>query len=156
MSRPCNPLRLLPALALLAATAAVASMPTGARFGRWHVVSISSLSGVAGDDASAVLVQETRGGTLQAEWDQGGPVMVSIDIEDCTGEDEDFSSGYRVPEAEWLALADGGAARLRTGFEAWLAEARRSCPRRVSHFRLDGLAGASRDFTARIRALRGG
>ena len=156
MPLPLSPLRLLPALALLGATAAVASIPTGARFGPWHVVSISSLSGVSGDDASAILVQEKRGDTLQADWDQSGPVTVSIDIEDCTGEDEDFSRGYQVAEADWLAQADGGAARLQADFVAWLAEARRSCPRSASRFRLDGLARAAGDFTSRVRALSGG
>lgn len=153
MSFAPNPLRLLAAFALLAAAAATASVPTGARFGPWQVVSIASASGVSRGDASAMLVQETRAGTLQADWDQGGAVSVSIDIRGCGPDGEDFERGYSLDLDQWLALADGGGGRLRADFSAWLAEARRVCRRRVSGFRLDRIAPAARDFTARLRAL---
>jgi hypothetical protein len=151
-----NPFRSLPAFVLLAATAAAASTPTGGRFGPWQVVSIASVSGVSGGDAFAVLVQEKSGGELSAEWEQGGPVVVSIDIARCGGRGEDFERGYSIAQAEWLALPDGGAPRLQADFAAWLAEAGRSCRRRVSPFRLHHLATAARDFSARVQALGGG
>jgi hypothetical protein len=143
----------LAGLALLAATAAVASVPTGAYFGPWHVISISSASGVSGDDAVAMMVQERHGDELQVGWEQGGSVIFSIDIDRCGDPDEDFERSGRVAQSEWLAMADGGAARLRAGFAGWLAEARRLCPRRAAAFRLTALPAAARDFTARIRAL---
>ena len=148
-------LRFLPGLAFLAATAAAASMPTGARFGRWHVVSISSVSGVSVGDAFAILAQETGAGRLEAEWEQGGPVIVSIDIADCGGEDEDFERSSSVAPAQWLALPCGGA-RLQADFAAWLAEAQRTCRRKASSFRLDDLDRAAGAFTARVRALARG
>ena len=143
----------LPALAILAGTAAAASMPTGARFGPWQVVSISSASGVSGDDAFATLVQETRRGTMQADWEQGGAVIVSIDLRRCGRGGEDFERGYSIPQSQWLALPDGGAARLQADFSAWLREAGRACRQRAAALRLDRLAPAARDFTARVRAL---
>ncbi|HEX8655414.1 MAG TPA: hypothetical protein VF693_09355 [Allosphingosinicella sp.] len=153
MRMPLPPLRTLASLALFAATAAAASVPTGAHFGPWHVVSIASASGVSGDDAVAMIVQERRGGELQVHWEQGGPVIFSIDIESCGGRDEDFERSARVGQAQWLAMADAGAARLRADFTAWLAEARRICPRRAAALRLSRLEAAARDFTARLRAL---
>jgi hypothetical protein len=147
--------RALAGLAFLAATAAVASVPTGAHFGPWHVISISSASGVAGDDAVAMIVQERRGSELEVDWEQGGSVIVSIDIESCGAGDEDFERSDAIALDQWLAMPDAGAARLRSDFTAWLAEARRLCPRRTAPFRLDRLAPAARDFTARVRALGG-
>lgn len=153
MRMPLHSPRALAFLALLAATAAAASVPTGAYFGPWHVISITSASGVSGDDAVAMIVQQRRGGELQVGWEQGGSVIVSIDIDRCGDPDEDFERSDRIGQTRWLAMADGGAARLRADFAGWLAEARRLCPRRAAAFRLDRLAPAARDFTARLRAL---
>ncbi|MEA3017834.1 MAG: hypothetical protein QOI38_2556 [Sphingomonadales bacterium] len=153
MPTSLSPWRALACLALLAAAAAAASVPTGAYFGPWHVISISSASGDSRDDAVAMIVQERRGDALQVGWEQGGSVIVSIDIDRCGDPDEDFERSDRIGEAQWLAMADGGAARLRADFSGWLAEARRLCPRRAAAFRLAALAAAARDFTARLRAL---
>jgi len=100
-----------------------------------------------------MMVQERRGSGLKAEWEQNGPIIVSIDIDRCGRGRADFERSDLVEQEAWLAMADGGAARLRTHFAAWLAEARRHCPGRAAAFRLDSLAQAARDLTARIRAL---
>jgi hypothetical protein len=140
--------------ALLAAAAgAAASIPSGLWIGPWHVVSISSLSGVSNDDAAVILAQETAAGTLDANWEEGGPVHVSIRIKDCRDEDHDFRQRYRVPVERWLRLPRGGGRRLEADFATWLAQARLECGEatRLDAFRLDSIRAAAAEFTARVR-----
>lgn len=138
-----------------AAVAAGASIPTGEWHGAWHVVSITSLSGIAGDDAAAVMAQETEAGRIKIDWEQGRAVVISIDVEHCRGEDEDFTQVYAVDPARWVRQRDGGARRLRADFSAWLDQARLACRSgvRLDLFRLTGLRAAAADFTARVREL---
>jgi hypothetical protein len=142
--------------ALLAAAAgAAASIPSGLRIGPWHVVSISSLSGVSGDDAAVVLAQDNAAGRLEANWEEGGSVHVSIRIKDCRNEDDDFDQGYSVPVERWLLLRGGGGRRLEADFAAWLAQARLECAEvnRLDAFRLDRIRAAAAEFSARLRIL---
>lgn len=138
---------------LAAAVGAAASTPTGRWIGPWHVVSISSLSGVGGGDAAAVLAQEHAAGTLEVNWEQGGPVHVSVRIEDCRDEDEEFRQRYSVPLERWVRLPGGGGRRLEADFAAWLAQARLECRdgTRIDAFRLDRIRAAAAEFTARVR-----
>jgi hypothetical protein len=140
---------------LAAAAGAAASIPSGLWIGPWHVVSISSLSGVSNDDAAVILAQETAAGTLEANWEEGGPVHVSIRIRDCRDEDRDFQQHYRVPVERWLQLRGGGGRRLEADFAAWLAQARLECRNgtRLDAFRLDRIRPAAAEFTARLRIL---
>lgn len=145
---------LLPILFL--AGVAQASTPTGGDHGAWHVVSITSLSGVGGDDASAVLVQEYPAGRIALDWRQGGEVMVSIRIESCTDEDNDLGHHYSMSPADLVHMPlPRLISQLESDFSTWLAEARRTCqhPERLRRFRLERLADALADYVDRVRYL---
>jgi hypothetical protein len=136
-----------------------ASMPTGERYGAWHVVSITSMSGVAGNDAAAILSQENAAGELSADWDQGGPVLISIKIKSCYSEDEDFHQSYPIPAVRWHALSPSEVAdRLEADFGTWLSQAKLACREtvRLELFRMARLRPAAKDFAARLRYLSGG
>lgn len=137
--------------------AASASQPTGRKFGPWHVVSISSLSGTEGNDASVILTQGEEPNTLQASWAQGGPVVVSINIEKCSGED-DFKASYSVEAKRWLQLSRHAIQmRLRADVNAWLGQAKLACGSTpaINAFKIDSLEAAASDFTDRLRYLSG-
>jgi hypothetical protein len=144
---------------LLVAGGAGASIPTGERHGAWHVVSITSLSGVAGDDASAILTQENAAGELKAHWVQGGPLRISAKIESCYSEDEDFYQSYSFPIVRWHALGAGEiAGRLEADFGTWLGQAKSACREatRLDLFKMARLRAAAKDFAARVSYLSGG
>ena len=135
-------------------------MPTGERYGAWQVVSITSLSGDgSAGDASAILVQENAAGQLSADWDEGGPVTISVKISDCHGDDEDFFKSYSIPTGRWHRLSAGQAAdRLEGDFRAWLGQARLACRDtvRLDLFRMERMRAAAKDFVARVHYLSGG
>ena len=137
--------------------AASASQPTGKKFGAWHVVSISSLSGTEGDDASVILTQGEEPNTLQASWTQGGPIVVSINIEKCSGED-DFEASYSVEARRWLQLSRHAVQmRLRADVSAWLDQAKLACGSTpaIEAFKIDSLDAAASDFADRLRYFSG-
>lgn len=150
----CRQMRALLFLAVLVTSgAASASQPTGKMFGAWRVVSISSLSGTEGNDASVILTQGDAPNTLQASWTQGGPVVISIDIEKCWGE-SDFQASYSVEVKRWLQLSRRAVQkRLRADVIAWLGQAKLSCESTlaINTFRIDGLDAAVSNFTDRLR-----
>ncbi|HYJ83453.1 MAG TPA: hypothetical protein VEW26_11520 [Allosphingosinicella sp.] len=134
-------------------------MPTGERYGAWHVVSITSMSGVDGNDAAAVLTQENAAGALRVRWDEGRPVRISVKIESCYPDDEDFYQYYSIPTALWHVLSPGEVAdRLEADFGTWLKQARLGCGEtaRLELFKMAGLRSAARDFASRLRYLSGG
>lgn len=142
---------LLPAIAL-AASPALASQPSGEAHGPWQVVSITSLSGVAGNDASVVLAQDSGSSELNVHWKQGGPITVSARIKDCDG-DEDFDPFYKVEATRWLRMSRREAVqRLHSDFSAWLGQARLACTasRDLTAFKLDKLDAAVADFHERL------
>lgn len=144
---------------LLIMGGAGASMPTGERHGAWHVVSITSMSGVAGGDAAATLTQQNAAGELRARWDEGGPVRISVTIESCYSDDEDFHQSYSVPTARWHALSPSEVAdRLDADFGTWLGQAKSACRdvARLELFKMARLRPAAKDFAARLRYLSGG
>jgi hypothetical protein len=146
------------ALALLFAGAAQASTPTSARFGPWFVTSITSLSGVRGDDAQNILVQDNDDGRIGVDWLQGGDVVVSIRIQNCYpgADEEDYVRSYTMSPRRWAHTpAAALAGRLDSSFSGWLAEARRVChePGRLDAFRLDSLPEALANYTDRLRYL---
>jgi hypothetical protein len=131
---------------------AQASTPQGAMHGAWHVISISSISGVGGDDASVMMTQESAGDELTIRWDQGGRVVISVDIDDCFA-DEDFEQSYAVPLSAWQALSRKERARhLTTTFATWIEQARLSCKKLKSadKFKFGSLTRASDDFNRRL------
>jgi hypothetical protein len=143
------------ALTLLFAGMARASTPTGGQYGPWHVTSISSLSGVGGDDAMALIVQENEAGRIEMVWLQDSDVVISFRVEAC-GADGDFLRTYNMSPARWAhRAAPALARRLESEFVAWRAEARRTCrdAARLDAFRFDALAAALADFTERLRYL---
>ncbi|KQM33105.1 hypothetical protein [Sphingomonas sp. Leaf10] len=138
---------------LVTSGAASASQPTGKTFGAWHVVSISSLSGTEGNDPSVILPQGDAPNTLQASWTQGGPVVISFDIERCLGE-SDFQASYSVEVKRWLQLSRRAVQkRLRADVNAWLGQAKLACRSTpaINTFRIDGLDAAVSYFTDRMR-----
>lgn len=139
--------------AFLMGTAASASQPTGKTFGAWHVVSISSLSGTEGNDASVILTQGDEPNILQASWTQGGPVVISINVEKCSGEN-DFEASYSVEVERWLQLPRRELQmRLHADISVWLEQAKRACGSKpeIDGFRVDGLDAAASEFTDRLR-----
>jgi hypothetical protein len=151
-------MRTLLCLSLLVMGAgASASQPTGERFGSWHVVSISSLSGTGGDDASVILTQGEDPNVFQVLWTQGGPIVVSINIEKCVGED-DFEASYSVEPSRWLQSSRRAVQmRLRTDLTAWLGQAKLACgsTTAIEDFKIDSLDAAASDFTDRLRYFAG-
>jgi hypothetical protein len=149
-------------LVMFPATSSFASIPTGQQFGRWHVSSITSLSGDGGDDASALIVQEQNcrkeGGRcdeLGINWIQGSKVSVSIRINDCRGEDNDFEQSYSIPVVRWAKAGQAMEARVESDFRAWLAQAALACDSadRAKAFDLKQLKPAVRNFTQRLTWL---
>jgi hypothetical protein len=152
-------------LVVLPATSSSASIPTGQHFGPWHVISITSLSGDGGDgdgDASAMIVQEhncrAEGGhcdELGINWIQGANVSVSIRINDCLGEDEDFEQSYSIPVARWTEAGRVMEKRVESDFRAWLGQAALACDSadRAKAFDLKQLRPAVRNFTQRLTWL---
>ncbi|MGC1469172.1 MAG: hypothetical protein WA793_07300 [Sphingorhabdus sp.] len=131
---------------------AQASMPQGAVHGAWHVISISSISGVGGNDASVMMTQEIAGDDLTIRWDEGGHVVISVDIDDCFA-DEDFEQSYAVPLSAWQALSRKARARhLTRTFATWVEQARLSCKKSKSadKFKVGSLTRASDDFNRRL------
>jgi hypothetical protein len=144
---------------LLATGAAGASTPTGERHGAWHVVSITSMSGAGGADAAAVLTQGNAAGELRARWDEGGPVRISVKIETCYSDDQDFYQSYSFRIVRWHALSAGQVAdRLEADFRNWLSQAQSACREeaRLDLFKMARLRAAAKDFAARLRYLSGG
>lgn len=142
---------------LVTSATASASQPAGKKFGPWHVVSISSLSGTEGNDASVILIQGEEPNTLQVSWTQGGPVVVSINIEKCSGED-DFEASYSVEARHWLQLSRYAIhMRLRADVSAWLGQAKLACGSTPAFkaFKIDSLDAAASDFTDRLRYFSG-
>ena len=149
-------------LILLPATSGFASMPTGQQFGSWHVISITSVSGDGGNgdgDASAMIVQDRNcddeGNScdeLGVRWDQGSKVSVSIEINDCHSEDEDFYQTYSIPVARWTKAGRAMEGRVESDFEAWLGQAILACnsAKRAKAFDLKQLRPAVRNFTHRL------
>lgn len=141
----------------MTSAAASASQPTGKKFGPWHIVSISSLSGTAGDDASVILTQGEEPNVVQARWIQGGSVVVSIIIDKCSGED-DFEESYSVEPSRWLQLSRRAIQmRLRADVSAWLGQARLACGSTpaIEAFKIDSLGSATLEFTDRLRYFSG-
>jgi hypothetical protein len=137
--------------------AASASQPIGKAFGPWHVVSISSLSGGEGNDASVILTQGEEPNKLQARWTQGGPVVVSINIEKCSGDDA-FEAFYSVDPMRWLQMSRRTMRmRLRADVVTWLAQAKLAChaTSAVDAFKIDSLDAAATDFSDRLRYFAG-
>ncbi len=143
----------------LGAASVYASTPTGQHFGAWHVVSINSVSGAGGDDASALIVQEqncrAEGGVcdeLRVNWDQGFNVRVSIDIDDCRGEDEDFEQSYSITVKRWMKAGRMVERRIESDFKTWLGQAALACESadRAEAFDLKQLRPAVRNFTQRL------
>lgn len=145
-------------LALLSVSAvASASLPTGRKYGHWDVVSVSGLSGAEGNDASVILAQGEEPNILQVRWVQGGPVVVSINVEKCLGE-EDFEASYSIESKRWLQLSRRDIQmRLRTDMAAWLHQAMLACEPNpaLKTFSLDSLDKAASDFEARLRYFAG-
>lgn len=142
-------------MAAMFAGSAQASTPTGARHGAWHVVSITSLSGVRGDDASAILVQENEAGRIELDWQQGSNIVLSFRIQNCTG-DDDLSHSDAITLAELAHMPLPALTRRAAGhLSDWFAEARRTCrnPGRLDSFQLQLFAEAFADFVARVRSL---
>jgi hypothetical protein len=118
------------------------------------------LSGVEGDDASAMIVQ-TQGcipnigacDELQVSWTQKFDVQISMRIKDCYQEDEDFSASYSVPVSRWLKADRAMANQIVADFSVWLSQANLACrkPDRAMAFDLQQLKPAVRNFTARLR-----
>lgn len=116
--------KILFAILLLTAAPVLASQPTGKTYGPWHVVSISSLSGTEGNDASVVLTLGEHPNIFEVSWTQGGPVVVSINIDKCYGE-EDFEASYSVAVASWLTLSRSEMQkRVRADITTWLDQAK--------------------------------
>jgi hypothetical protein len=139
-------------LAGLLTANAHASIPQGARHGPWHVTSISSVSGVDGNDAAVMLTQEIDGDELTVRWDGGGHVRISIDIDGCVA-DEDFEQTYAIPLDAWQALSSQARARhLKRTFDTWTQQARLACtePNGTDNFQLRMLSIASDDFNRRL------
>jgi hypothetical protein len=137
-------------------TSAYASIPTGRYFGGWHVVSINSLDGTSDDDASAVVVQERNCGAdgsgcdaLRVQWVQGDNVRVSVEINGCVGENNDFEQSYSVPIPRWTKAGRDMERRIESDFQSWLGQAALMCdkPKRATAFDLRQLRPAVRDFT---------
>ena len=145
---------------LMTASSAYSSTPTGQVFGSWRVISINSMSGVDGDDASAMIVQ-TQGclpnigacDELQVSWTQKSDVQISVRVKDCLEEFEDFSASYSVPVDRWLKADRAMENRIFADFTMWLAQAKLACrkPDRAIAFDLRKLKPAVRNFTARLR-----
>lgn len=148
-------------LALVLPGSAVASTPNGEQFHRWQVSSISSLSGVSGDDASAVL-QQNRGCTpegydcseLTVRWVKGSYVTVSITVANCNG-DKEFGASYKMPVDRWLNQRRKSERLVEASFRTWLDQARAQCrgPNRLGDFDLKSLRPALRNLTLRIAGL---
>ncbi|MEP7350816.1 MAG: hypothetical protein ABI668_12825 [Sphingorhabdus sp.] len=138
---------------------AYASMPTGQHFGSWHVVSINSLSGAGDDDASALIVQEQNCGSdgaacdeLRVNWLQGYNVSVSIDLNDCRGEDDDFQQSYSIPVGRWKNAGRTIEQQIENDFKTWLGQAALACDSasQARAFDLKKLRPAIRNFTERL------
>jgi hypothetical protein len=128
--------------------AASASRPRLERFGPWEVVSIVSLSGTEGDDASVILAQGEYPNIVQARWTQGGPIVVSINIDRCVG-DQDFEASYSVEPKRLLQLSRRDVqARLRADVIAWLGQANLVCGSipAIGAIKIKGLDAAASDF----------
>jgi hypothetical protein len=132
----------------------LASTPQGKEIGPWRVIWITSMSGVDGDDASAMIVQEVNkpsigdGDLIEANWFQNS-VTLNLRIQNCRGEDEDFDRSLRMATEGWLKQSDDVAATVLGGvIRGWLNEARAECSARSVRriFRLDRLQEASRLF----------
>lgn len=90
---------------------------------------------------------------MQARWLQGGPVLVSINIENCDGED-DFEASYSVEPRRWLQMSRRAMQmRLRADVITWLAQAKLACGANpaIEAFQIDSLDAAATDFTDRLR-----
>ena len=151
---------ILSVLCLFMAIPAHASQPTSKTYGSWWVISISSLSGAEGNDASVMLLQGEDPNQFKINWDQGSPVTVSINIDRCykdtdDGED-DFEASYSTPVTRWLGLSrDEMEKRVRGDLITWLGQARLACKATtaVDAFKVDRLADATQDFIGRLKAL---
>jgi DNA-binding transcriptional MerR regulator len=136
----------------LLAASAQASTPQGAMHGSWHVISIISTSGVGGNDAAVLITQKADGDELTARWEEGGRIVMSIDINECFN-DQDFEQSYAIPLSTWQALSIGARARhLKITFGTWIEQAQLSCTKRngVEKFQLGLLKRASNDFNRRL------
>ena len=136
----------------LLAASAQGSTPQGAMHGSWRVISISSMSGAGSNDAGVTITQEADGDELTARWEEGGRIVMSIDINECFN-DEDFEQSYAVPLSAWQALSIGARARhLKVTFDTWIEQALLSCTKRnsVEKFQLGLLKRASDDFNRRL------
>ena len=140
-------------LLLLFAAPATASQPTTNTFGAWHVISIASMSGTEGDDPSALISQEIEGGELSVVWSGRERIIVSVNVDDCYAEDQDFKQFYIVPIDQWLTMSqDEAANRLAKDFSTWISQALLSCrrPNTIGQFRLAEIKPAARDFMRRL------
>ena len=140
------------AVVLGCAVPAFASLPTGARFGAWHVTSIGSLSGAGAGDASAGLGQSSGEDSVELNWSED-TVTVSIHFEGCNG-DEEFDPSYGVSTARWLAEGDDALfRRVERDLQTWTEQAELSCAsrRNVRWIAFEHLRPALDDFTARVR-----
>jgi hypothetical protein len=132
-----------------------ASIPHGTRYGPWHVVSIGSMSGTGGNDASVLITQEIDGDDLTVRWQEGGQIILSVNIDHCSA-DEDFDQSYAIPIETWQVLPHRAIAHhLQITFSTWIEQARLSCPKQTSiaKFQLGLLSRASRDFNQRLDYL---
>ena len=151
---------ILPILCLFMAIPAHASQPTSKTYGSWRVISIWSLSGTEGNDASVMLLQGEDPNQFQIDWEQGSPVTVSINIDRCykdtdDGED-DFEASYSVPVRRWLALSRNEMQkRVGNDLLNWLGQARLACKSTtaVNAFKVDKLVEATQDFLERLKAF---
>jgi hypothetical protein len=142
---------------LFASSPAAASQPTGADYGRWHVVSVPSLSGGSGDDAFVQLDQGDERNRIEVEWLEGGPVRMSISIKDCQAK-KGFAASSSVPVQQWLKMSNREVLRrLRTDISAWLSQAELTCGSNavVKSFRFKDLRAAAFDFSNRLRLFAG-
>ena len=136
----------------LLTASAHASIPQGVWHGFWQVISISSMSGASGDDAAVMISQEVDGDELTVRWDEGGRVVISVDINECFA-DEGFEQTYAVPLNAWQALSNRARARhLKTTFVTWIEQARISCTKQksIDKFQFVMLTRASDDFNRRL------
>lgn len=128
---------------LFASTAATASIPSGKSYGVWHVISISSIDGVSGDDPAVILTQGDDSNVLEVRWSNGISINASIYIEKCRGEDSFEAS-------EIMESPEDVETRLRAKFRLWVDQAKRDCGSRPP-FKMKGLDAAVSDFTDRLR-----
>jgi hypothetical protein len=148
---------------LLASVAcpAKASIPVGSQFGRWHVSSISSLSGSDADPAARMTQERNKNqygvsDELEISWGYGSSdsISFSISIQNCTGKDKDFFRSNVWKIADWLDAGEITAAeKIKSEMRKWISEAASTCKsRNAAH--IFTMARFDKAMTAYIDYLR--